>query len=184
MKLKQSPDDFVVEERTDVAPGADGAFALYRLDKVGWTTPDAVAAVRRPGDGVRPVRGGAPPRPDGPLRTRPGGAEAGEGHPDPPLGRLAGVQGRVAAWARPQPRRLPAYPPDRLPRGGGPAPARTPGLVPVRVPEPPLEPHARPVADHALPPGRPRRRPAEARDGSGPRARPGGVGGRVVVTGV
>ena len=47
MKLKQSPDDFVVEERTDVAPGGDGEFAFYRLDKVGWTTPDAVNAVRR-----------------------------------------------------------------------------------------------------------------------------------------
>jgi tRNA pseudouridine13 synthase len=47
MKLKQSPDDFVVEERTDVAPAAAGEFAFYRLDKVGWTTPDALAAVRR-----------------------------------------------------------------------------------------------------------------------------------------
>ncbi len=46
MKLKQQPDDFRVEELTDVAPGG-GEFALYRLDKTGWTTPDAVAAVRR-----------------------------------------------------------------------------------------------------------------------------------------
>jgi len=46
MKLKQQPDDFRVEELTDVAPGG-GEFALYRLDKTGWTTPDAIAAVRR-----------------------------------------------------------------------------------------------------------------------------------------
>src|SRR3954453_1600363 len=46
MKLKQSPDDFQVEELTDVRPGA-GPFALYRLDKSGWSTPDALAAVRR-----------------------------------------------------------------------------------------------------------------------------------------
>jgi tRNA pseudouridine13 synthase len=47
MKLKQSPDDFVVEELTDVTPGPNGEFAFYRLDKTGWTTPDALAAVRR-----------------------------------------------------------------------------------------------------------------------------------------
>lgn len=47
MKLKQQPDDFRVEEQTDVVPGKDGPFALYRLEKRGWTTPDAVAAVRR-----------------------------------------------------------------------------------------------------------------------------------------
>jgi tRNA pseudouridine13 synthase len=47
MKLKQSPDDFVVEELTDVTPGPSGQFALYRMEKVGWTTPDALAAVRR-----------------------------------------------------------------------------------------------------------------------------------------
>lgn len=35
-----------MEELTDVVPSA-GPFALYRLDKSGWTTPDAVAAVRR-----------------------------------------------------------------------------------------------------------------------------------------
>jgi tRNA pseudouridine13 synthase len=46
MKLKQQPEDFRVEELTDLAPGG-GEFALYRLDKTGWTTPDAVAAVRR-----------------------------------------------------------------------------------------------------------------------------------------
>lgn len=47
MKLKYSPDDFRVDELTDVVPGEAGQFALYRLDKTGWTTPDALAAVRR-----------------------------------------------------------------------------------------------------------------------------------------
>jgi tRNA pseudouridine13 synthase len=47
MKLKQLPEDFRVEEVTDVLPGGAGDFALYRLDKTGWTTPDALAAVRR-----------------------------------------------------------------------------------------------------------------------------------------
>jgi tRNA pseudouridine13 synthase len=46
MKLKQSPDDFQVEELTDVQPAA-GPFALYRLSKRGWSTPDALAAIRR-----------------------------------------------------------------------------------------------------------------------------------------
>jgi len=47
MKLKQQPEDFRVEELTDAAGSAAGEFALYRLDKTGWTTPDALAAVRR-----------------------------------------------------------------------------------------------------------------------------------------
>lgn len=47
MKIKQSPDDFQVEERTDAVGGPAGRFALYRLEKVGWTTPDALAMVRR-----------------------------------------------------------------------------------------------------------------------------------------
>ena len=47
MKLKQTPDDFRVEELTDAMPGDAGDFALYRLDKTGWTTPDALNAVRR-----------------------------------------------------------------------------------------------------------------------------------------
>ncbi|HSQ57077.1 MAG TPA: tRNA pseudouridine(13) synthase TruD [Gemmata sp.] len=47
MKLKQRPDDFRVEEVTGVAPGEEGPFALYRLVKTGWTTPDALAAIRR-----------------------------------------------------------------------------------------------------------------------------------------
>src|SRR5262245_19235994 len=47
MKLKQQPEDFYVEEITDVRAGEGGPFALYRLEKKGWTTPDALAAVRR-----------------------------------------------------------------------------------------------------------------------------------------
>ena len=43
MKLKQRPEDFRVEEfplaRLDPAAGA---FAFYRLEKRGWTTPDAM----------------------------------------------------------------------------------------------------------------------------------------------
>jgi tRNA pseudouridine13 synthase len=47
MKLKQRPDDFHVEEVTDVIPTGSGPFALYRLEKTGWSTPDALAALRR-----------------------------------------------------------------------------------------------------------------------------------------
>jgi tRNA pseudouridine13 synthase len=47
MKLKQQPEDFQVEELTDVVPGEGGLFALYRLHKRGWATPDAVQAIRR-----------------------------------------------------------------------------------------------------------------------------------------
>lgn len=46
MKIKQQPDDFYVEELTGVVPSS-GPFALYRLEKRGWTTPDALQAVRR-----------------------------------------------------------------------------------------------------------------------------------------
>jgi tRNA pseudouridine13 synthase len=46
MKLKQQPDDFQVEELTSVVP-SDGPYALYRLEKRGWSTPDALAALRR-----------------------------------------------------------------------------------------------------------------------------------------
>src|SRR5438445_4821896 len=47
MKIKQLPDDFLVEELTDVVAGAEGPFALYALEKKGWATPDALQAVRR-----------------------------------------------------------------------------------------------------------------------------------------
>ena len=46
MKIKQEPEDFQVEEITSIAP-SQGPFALYRLEKRGWSTPDALAAVRR-----------------------------------------------------------------------------------------------------------------------------------------
>jgi tRNA pseudouridine13 synthase len=47
MKLKQRPEDFRVEELTAVTGSDRGEFAFYRLDKTGWTTPDALAAIRR-----------------------------------------------------------------------------------------------------------------------------------------
>ncbi len=47
MKLKQLPEDFRVEELTRVREGRDGLFAFYLLEKRGWTTPDALALIRR-----------------------------------------------------------------------------------------------------------------------------------------
>ncbi len=47
MKLKQQPDDFQVEEITRVVAGVEGPFGFYRLEKRGWTTPDAIAVVRK-----------------------------------------------------------------------------------------------------------------------------------------
>ena len=47
MIIKQQPDDFQVEELTEVVPGEQGVFGFYRLEKSGWTTPDALAAIRR-----------------------------------------------------------------------------------------------------------------------------------------
>jgi tRNA pseudouridine13 synthase len=51
MKLRQRPEDFRVEEFPSVTPSppgvAGGPFAFYRLDKRGWTTPDALNALRR-----------------------------------------------------------------------------------------------------------------------------------------
>ncbi len=47
MKVKQTPDDFQVEEISTVSPSTEGAYAFYSLDKTGWTTPDALAIVRR-----------------------------------------------------------------------------------------------------------------------------------------
>jgi tRNA pseudouridine13 synthase len=47
MKVKQQPEDFQVEELTDVTPAESGTFAFYRLTKRSWSTPDALAAVRR-----------------------------------------------------------------------------------------------------------------------------------------
>jgi tRNA pseudouridine13 synthase len=47
MKLKQHPEDFQVEELTDIVPNGEGPFALYRLEKRSWTTLDALEAIRR-----------------------------------------------------------------------------------------------------------------------------------------
>jgi tRNA pseudouridine13 synthase len=47
MKLKQEPDDFQVEELTEIVPVGEGPFAFYRMEKRGWATPDALAAIRR-----------------------------------------------------------------------------------------------------------------------------------------
>jgi tRNA pseudouridine13 synthase len=44
MKLKSMPADFRVEERLDFAP-SKGNFALYRLDKCGLGTPEAIQAI-------------------------------------------------------------------------------------------------------------------------------------------
>jgi tRNA pseudouridine13 synthase len=46
MKLRQRPEDFEVEELTSIA-ASGGPYAFYRLEKRGWTTHDALAAVRR-----------------------------------------------------------------------------------------------------------------------------------------
>jgi tRNA pseudouridine13 synthase len=46
MKIKQAPDDFQVDELTDVVP-SNGPFSLYLLDKSGRTTTDALQRVRR-----------------------------------------------------------------------------------------------------------------------------------------
>jgi tRNA pseudouridine13 synthase len=47
MKLKQHPEDFQVEELTDVVPSGGGPFALYRMEKRNRTTLDALQAIRR-----------------------------------------------------------------------------------------------------------------------------------------
>jgi tRNA pseudouridine13 synthase len=46
LKLKRLPDDFRVEELTDVNPRS-GPFALYRLSKRSLGTPEAIAAIAR-----------------------------------------------------------------------------------------------------------------------------------------
>src|SRR5262249_34851036 len=45
--LKQQPEDFEVEELTDLVPTREGPFAFYRLEKRGWTTLDALQSIRR-----------------------------------------------------------------------------------------------------------------------------------------
>jgi tRNA pseudouridine13 synthase len=47
MKLKEQPEDFQVEELTDAELSEMGAFALYRMEKTGWSTPDALETIRR-----------------------------------------------------------------------------------------------------------------------------------------
>jgi tRNA pseudouridine13 synthase len=47
MKLKQRPEDFRVEEMSRIEPGVDGAFSVYRLEKTGIGTREAMAVVRR-----------------------------------------------------------------------------------------------------------------------------------------
>jgi len=45
--VKQHPDDFRVEEVSRLEPGVEGEFALYRLEKTGIGTPEALRIVRR-----------------------------------------------------------------------------------------------------------------------------------------
>ena len=47
MKVKQQPEDFQVEELTDLVPGDQGNRSFYRLDKRGLTTLDALEVIRR-----------------------------------------------------------------------------------------------------------------------------------------
>ncbi len=47
MKVKQQPEDFQVEELTEVVPEADGAYAIYRLRKRCWSTPEALSVLLR-----------------------------------------------------------------------------------------------------------------------------------------
>jgi len=47
MKLKCTPEDFQVDERTEFPIGDEGSFAVYRLTKRGLTTPDAIDALAR-----------------------------------------------------------------------------------------------------------------------------------------
>jgi tRNA pseudouridine13 synthase len=47
MHIKQKSEDFKVEELTNWQGGKTGDFAFYRLDKCGWTTPDALQIIRK-----------------------------------------------------------------------------------------------------------------------------------------
>src|SRR5207253_5179466 len=47
MKIKERPEDFQVEELTDLHPQDSGPFALYRLEKRNLNTLDALQFVRR-----------------------------------------------------------------------------------------------------------------------------------------
>src|SRR5262249_42894864 len=116
----------------------------------------------------------------GALPIRPGGPEEGEGDPPGLLGRLGGVQGAAAARPRPQPGGLPAAPPRRLPRRRRPAAAGAARALPLRVPEPSVEPDAGRLASAALPAratrdgaAAPRRGADALRPGRAPAPRPG-----------
>ena len=47
MKLKQRPEDFRVEELSRLEPGTTGEFSLYRLEKSGIGTPEALRVLGR-----------------------------------------------------------------------------------------------------------------------------------------
>ncbi len=47
MKIKSTPEDFQVEELTEIQPGKEGEQAFYRLEKRGWSTVDVLGAIRR-----------------------------------------------------------------------------------------------------------------------------------------
>lgn len=47
MKIKHIPDDFVVDEVTDVEPGQTGRYSIYLLRKRGWNTSDAIRRIVR-----------------------------------------------------------------------------------------------------------------------------------------
>ena len=47
MKIKQTPEDFRVEEVSTLEPEATGAFTLYRLEKRSIGTPEAVRQVAK-----------------------------------------------------------------------------------------------------------------------------------------
>lgn len=57
MKIKCRPDDFIVEEIPGLPEDSRGNFRVYRLEKTGWTTPDALAFIRRAWD-IKPTRMG------------------------------------------------------------------------------------------------------------------------------
>lgn len=57
MKIKCRPDDFIVEEIPGLPEDSRGEFRIYRLEKTGWTTPDALAFIRRAWD-IKPTRMG------------------------------------------------------------------------------------------------------------------------------
>src|SRR5436190_22514132 len=47
MHIKQKPEDFRVEEISAIKPIDAGDFTVYRLEKRGWTTHDALDIIRR-----------------------------------------------------------------------------------------------------------------------------------------